>query len=201
MHLNGIGCVKRDGKWGAIGADGKLCVPLEWDDIEGFGVRSASDDAVARTNTGALLGLRRNRHTTLPDCFCWVRRDGLWGLIDRAGTVVADPIWEIHDGDSACRFDGEWTIELSVSPVEPEDEETPLEGGGAAPEADTERCVGNRRYRIEVRRVEQKAVYGDEGGEGPGPDSARANESPSGTVADDDWDEGWDDEDWFDDLF
>ena len=147
MHLNGTGCVKKDGKWGAIGADGKLCVPLEWDDIEGFGVKSASDDAKAHTNMGVLLGLRRSTYTTLPDCFSWVQRDNLWGLIDREGAVFADPIWEFHDGAYARRFDAGWQ-ELAVCL-----NSTEMDTGT---EDEAIRAPKSLDFHIEIRKVDQE---------------------------------------------
>ena len=111
VYQNGIACVKKDGKWGAIGADGRICVPIEWDEIEGFGIRNMADVAKAHTNSAVLLGWRPGEH--LPDCFSWVRKNGLWGLIDREGTVIAAPIWETHDGVTA-RKSSSMRLELRV---------------------------------------------------------------------------------------
>lgn len=99
IYLNGIVCVKKDGRWGAINADGRHCVPVEWDEIEGFGLKNAMDDAIAHTNTDVLLGWTVGTH--LPSCYSWVRKNGLWGIIDREGTIIADPIWETHNRASA----------------------------------------------------------------------------------------------------
>ena len=161
MYLNGIGCVKKDGKWGAIGADGELCVPLEWDVVEGFGVKSASDDSMAHTNTGVLLGLSRSTYTILPDCFSWVQRNGLWGLIDREGTVLVDPIWELHDGVYARRFDNGW-VELEVCFIDSEHEEMSSENENSNPNVVTEQSASSITYHIEVRKVEENSHLNDE---------------------------------------
>ncbi len=97
IYLNGIACVKKDGQWGAIGADGQLRVPVEWDEIEGFGIRNAMDDAVAHTNAGVLLRIAREAGTGLSNNLSWVRRNGLWGVIDTDGHIIAEPTLETHD--------------------------------------------------------------------------------------------------------
>ncbi len=115
--LDGIACVKKDGKWGAIGADGGLRVPPVWDAMAGFGLRGAMDRDRARSNLGALLGLGRRMPDELPACLSWVRKDGRWGLVDRDGRVVEEPVWEICGGAAALRS-GPEPLVLQVREVE-----------------------------------------------------------------------------------
>ena len=111
-YHNGIACVKKGSQWGAIGADGQLCVPVQWDEIEGFGIKNTLSSAEVKTaDIPSELLLHENTH--LPDCFSWVRRNDLWGLIDRDGNVIEEPIWEIHNGAYGRRFDNGW-LELKV---------------------------------------------------------------------------------------
>lgn len=114
--INGITCVRKDGRWGAIDLDGQLCVPIEWDEIEGFG------DMTGRpSNVDVLSGLYKSERKLLPESLSWVRRNGLWGLIDRRGTVIADPVWEMHDGTTAWIFKPR-QMELQVCNNEVNDE-------------------------------------------------------------------------------
>ena len=85
--INGIACVRKDGRWGAIDMDGQLCVPVEWDEIEGFG-----DMTERPSNVDVLTGRYKSKRKHLPEGLSWARRDGVWNVIDRHGTVIADSV-------------------------------------------------------------------------------------------------------------
>ena len=113
VYYNGMAYVKKDGRWGAIGTDGQLRVSTEWDEIEGFGMERASDTAEKNINTGILQEMYSTTERQLPDCFSWVQRNGLWGLIDKDGSVIAEPVWENHSGATASVSEPE-RMELRV---------------------------------------------------------------------------------------
>ena len=112
--IDGIACVRKGSCWGAVRADGQVCIPAEWEDVEPFSVTAAALLAAARSNFGRLTGLVPNRallrsknsDPPLPDWLAgmladdvpenlfWVRRDGLWGLVDTDGHVVKPPCLE-----------------------------------------------------------------------------------------------------------
>ena len=109
----GVACVKKDGNWGAIDTTGQTCVPVEWDEIEGFYIKRfiskrLSDYSVTQIYTGAWdfkTGLSRE--------LSWVQKNHMWGIIDKAGIIIVEPIWEIHDKASAFIF-GPQEMELQV---------------------------------------------------------------------------------------
>ena len=99
-YYEDIACVKKDGRWGAIGPDGQLCIPTEWDEIDGFGIRRANvPDRVTW-----------NRAERKPDCLSWAKKNGLWGLIDRNGHVVAAPAWETYEDLAVRKKQDAWVV-------------------------------------------------------------------------------------------
>ena len=145
--LDGAACVKRNGRWGAIDAKGKLRIPVEWDEIDGFYVKNALDGAAAHMNIGPLLGIDPNTITGLPSSLSWVRKNGLWGLINRDGAVIAGPIWESHDRLSAHRYAPE-RMELQVHAESSIDRAMLEEEDGIASEEERPENSGNRSYYI-----------------------------------------------------
>lgn len=125
IFLNGRACVRKDGQWGAIGRDGQLCVPVEWDEIAGFGIENAADAAMARANAGVLLGFARNDGTELSNNLSWVRRNGLWGVIDAEGHVIVEPTLETREGafaddeEQLSAEDGEPSLEGAAEDRKP----------------------------------------------------------------------------------
>ena len=97
IYQNNVACVRKDGQWGAIGADGQLCVPTVWDEIEGFDIVNATNEAMAKTNAGVLLGCNRKAGAHMPNNLSMVRRNGLWGVIDTDGHIMIEPIYEKRD--------------------------------------------------------------------------------------------------------
>ncbi len=120
--INGVACVRKDGLWGVINADGQLCVPTEWDDIGGFGVEVAADNALANTNMGVLMGMWNTERILLPDWLSWVKKDGLWGLIRKDGSVAIEPMWETCDAAVALKYAAK-KASISLKHIFPEDED------------------------------------------------------------------------------
>ena len=110
----GVACVKKNGQWGAIGVDGQLRVPVEWDEIEGFGIKESIIQSISDDTIEHRISIIRD----LPSYLSWVWRDGLCGIIDKNGSIVEKPIWEVHDNTTAF-ISGAQRLKLLMYKEEP----------------------------------------------------------------------------------
>lgn len=65
FYSDGYAAVKKDGKWGFVDADGKMCISPQYDEARSFSYGHAA-----------------------------VKKDGKWGFIDGSGTMVIEPVFE-----------------------------------------------------------------------------------------------------------
>jgi hypothetical protein len=118
--------VWKDNKWGAIGLDGKLLVPTEWETMtpgkNGILFANPGAEAVFIGKNGKTLfttgpwdEVRGNQYpegewnkaTTFSEGYLAVRSGDKWGLINEEGDTVLPPAWdrigEVHEGCVAAK--------------------------------------------------------------------------------------------------
>ena len=109
----GVACVKKDGKWGAIDKSGNVVIPFEFTELEAFN----DDLAKAQKNNGKYGFIDKQGNIVVPfiyDCvgyfyngYAMVGNNdtGKYGFIDRQGNLVVpmiyDDVSDFHEGMAA----------------------------------------------------------------------------------------------------